>query len=140
MNSPTRLASLTQNCCTQIADDETLQVVRIVPSNLNQLSTKDLRTLLDKRYSKPQTSSSLLEILQPLIEKYERTRIQQISRRLVPILSHIGSFAAIVNVYIQADPTVSSLIWGSVCLLISVKIYPHAKNKVAPNLQAGSVS
>ena len=95
---------------------------RALNEKIKQLSPGDLDILFADNASKVHTSTSLVDSIKDLVPRYEKGWLQTISVKVIPFLSHIASFSSIISVYSQADPTFSSLLWGSIYLVISVGI------------------
>ncbi|OLE52846.1 MAG: hypothetical protein AUG51_16100 [Acidobacteria bacterium 13_1_20CM_3_53_8] len=85
-----------------------------------QLPAADL-ALLDKHIrSEPLTTDMLLKSTWCCVETYKQKRFQRALRKLDPLFSHIKSFSSIVDVFVQTNPMIPGLIWGSLHLAITV--------------------
>lgn len=120
MNFSLQAASLTLKDSQIVLDNSPWG--RALQRRVQQLSSQDLEILTSIDNFKAQTSASVLSSIKPLITKYGKSWMQRVSDKLVPFLSHIGSFSSIISVYVQADPTFTGLLWGSIFLLISVSM------------------
>jgi hypothetical protein len=92
--------------------------------DLHQIAEKlppaDLAFLHQHISSKPLTTDILLASTLCYIETYDRKWFHGILRKLDPLFSHIKSFSSIVDVFVQTNPTIPGLIWGSLHLAITV--------------------
>lgn len=86
----------------------------------SRLPTKDKVWLLKPQNQKPFTSTQLFEDINPRILTYTQHGFQKFISTIDPVLSHINSFAAIINSFVQTQPEISGFIWGSLYLLIKV--------------------
>jgi hypothetical protein len=77
--------------------------------------------LLDKHiHPKPLTTDVLLASTLRCVETYDRKEFQEILRKLNPLFSHIRSFSSVVDIFVQTNPMIPGLIWGSLHLAITV--------------------
>jgi hypothetical protein len=93
--------------------------------DLHQIAEKlppaDVAFLHQHINSKPLTTDVLLASTLCYIETYDRKWFQGTLRKLDPLFSHIKSFSSIVDVFVQTNPAIPGLIWGSLHLAIMVK-------------------
>jgi hypothetical protein len=114
----------------------------IGPASLMHSSTNDLSTLkeqllrehatdlsfansefiLKEAHSQPLTTESLLASTLRFVKKYDQKKLQMVFNRIDPVLSHIKSFSSIIDIYVQTNPAISGLIWGSLHLAIAVSL------------------
>lgn len=88
-----------------------------------KLSEADIALLDQHVNSKPLTTDVLLASTLCCIETYDRKWFQETLRRLEPLFSHVKSFSSVVDVFVQTNPTIPGLIWGSLHLAITVGLY-----------------
>jgi hypothetical protein len=62
----------------------------------------------------------LLASTLPCVETYDRKWFQETLRKLDPLFLHIKSFSSVVDVFVQTNPAIPGLIWGSLHLAITV--------------------
>ena len=98
-------------------DDDWNETFQHVRSNL---PAQDRSVLLSADYQKPFTSVEILKYMNASLDKYTQHGFQCFIGKIEPILSHIHSFAGIINVFVQTHPEIAGLIWGSLRLLITV--------------------
>ena len=103
------------------SDDRTCSDRAVEVGSLTiELSSAD-KALLDQHiHSKPLTTDVLLASTLRFVETYNRSRFQETLRKLDPLFSHIKSFSSIVDVFVQTNPAISGLVWGSLHLAITV--------------------
>ena len=85
-----------------------------------QLPAEEVAFLNRHIHSKPLTTDVLLASTLRSVETYERKWFHQTLRKLDPLLSHIKSFSSIVDIFVQTNPRIPCLIWGSLHLAITV--------------------
>jgi hypothetical protein len=85
-----------------------------------QLPEAEFAFLNQHMHSKPLTTDVLLASTLRSVETYERKWFHQTLRKLDPLLSHIKSFSSIVDIFVQNNPRIPCLIWGSLHLAITV--------------------
>jgi len=79
------------------------------------LSSKQLEQLLQTR-----DYNSLLDKTRSLRERYNERGTTRAFDRINRFLSTINTFSEVVKVFLQADPRVFALIWGSVSFVLEV--------------------
>ena len=82
-----------------------------------------LASLKPKEIQKIEAVTSLQLLLKRAKELQKRYSEQRIMRRLEqvnPFLTTLHSFSEVVKVFLQSDPTVSALVWGSICIVLEV--------------------
>ncbi|KAF1963705.1 hypothetical protein CC80DRAFT_588059 [Byssothecium circinans] len=85
----------------------------------DKLAPKDAAWLMDKNNRTPLTSTKLVEVIQSQEGKYSQHPVQTLFARIEPIVSHIRSFAQVITVFTQTDPTgTAGLIWGSLYMVL----------------------
>jgi hypothetical protein len=94
--------------------------LQIVTQCANELCPADRETLLSGQHSRPFCSQVIVNSVDPLIARYQQKWVQRVSLRINPILSHIESFSNAINVYVQSNPAISGLVWGTLYLCITV--------------------
>jgi hypothetical protein len=87
---------------------------------VGQLPAAEVAFLNRHIHSKPLTTDVLLASTLRSVETYERKWFHQTLRKLDPLLSHIKSFSSIVDIFVQTNPRIPCLIWGSLHLAITV--------------------
>ena len=91
-----------------------------------KLSAADV-ALLDRHINaKPLTADMLLASALSFVETYDRKWFQETLRKLDPLFLHIKSFSSVVDVFVQTNPAIPGLIWGSLHLAITVGQYSLA--------------
>lgn len=98
-------------------DDQWDETFRDVCSRLPE---KEKIWLQKSQNQKPFTSTQLFDNINPHIITYTDHGFQKFISTIDPVVSHINSFAAIINSFVQTQPEVSGFIWGSLYLLITV--------------------
>jgi hypothetical protein len=88
-----------------------------------KLSAADVALLDQHVHSKPLTTDVLLASTLCCIETYRRKWFQETLRKLNPLFSHVKSYSSIVDVFVQTNPTIPGLIWGSLHLAITVGLH-----------------
>jgi len=79
------------------------------------LSSKQLEQLRETR-----DYNSLVGKTRSLRERYNERRITRALDRINRFLSTVNTFSDVVKVFLQADPRVFALIWGSVSFVLEV--------------------
>jgi hypothetical protein len=107
-----------------------------------KLSAADFALLDQHMHAKPLTTDVLLASTLSCVETYDRRWFQETLRKLDPLFDHIKSFSSIVDVFVQTNPAISGLIWGSVHLAITVGLHTCFSNirKLPNNTAAGLLS
>ena len=85
-----------------------------------QLPTTEVEFITRHMHSKPLTTDVVLASTLHSVETYERKWFHQTLRKLDPLLSHIKSFSSSVDIFVQTNPRIACLIWGSLHLAITV--------------------
>lgn len=129
-NKAARTGSSTQSVssCKEKVDGQWDQVFASVCS---KLPAKEKALILEPQNQRPFTSIQLFDEVQPKAKKYTEHGFQRLISRLDPVLSHINSFTAIINTFVQTHPEVSGLIWGSLYLLITVGMHCTSQDRVS---------
>jgi hypothetical protein len=68
------------------------------------------------------SQQSLLERAKELQKRYGERRITRRLEQVNPFLTTLHSFSEVVKVFLQSDPTVSALVWGSICFVLEVGV------------------
>lgn len=71
----------------------------------------------------PLSSNDVVRLLGPLRSAYDNTVFETCRRSLGPIVSRLKAFTSIVDVFVQSNPDVSALIWGSIKTLLTVRYW-----------------
>ena len=53
---------------------------------------------------------------------YDKKMIPTIMRKCNPVLEHVQSFCAVIDTFIQSNPVISGLIWGSLKFILDVRL------------------
>ncbi|KAF2171407.1 hypothetical protein M409DRAFT_50853 [Zasmidium cellare ATCC 36951] len=84
---------------------------------------------------------SFLELSRKLKDRYATHEVTQLVQRVSPFLTRLHSFSEVIRTFINANPEIASLVWGSVFLVLEVRIaypYPHSPcstaDRMAPTL------
>ena len=85
-----------------------------------QLPAAEVAFLNRHIHSRPLTTDVILASTLRSVETYERKWFHQTLRKLDPLLSHIKSFSSIADIFVQTNPRIPCLIWGSLHLAITV--------------------
>ena len=67
------------------------------------------------------TESAVIELTSEVSRTY-KFRGQRYITRIEPFLQGVARFSGIVDTFIQCDPKISALIWGSLKLLLMVRL------------------
>lgn len=62
----------------------------------------------------------LLQRTRDLRQRYQKNGINERLNRLNPFLAKLKSFSDVVHIYIQANPHILALVWGSVSFILEV--------------------
>jgi hypothetical protein len=65
---------------------------------------------------------SLLERAKELQKRYSERRITQRLEQVNPFFKTLHSFSEVVKIFLQSDPTVSALVWGSIYFVLEVGV------------------
>ena len=68
------------------------------------------------------SQQSLLERAKELQKRYGERRITRRLEQVNPFLTTLHSFSEVVKVFLQSNPTVSALVWGSICFVLEVGV------------------
>lgn len=70
-----------------------------------------------------QGTGDLLELVRRLDETHKKTsKTRRASDFLKPFVEGVTRYSAVVDTMVQSDPTVSSLVWGSVKFVLQVSL------------------
>lgn len=64
----------------------------------------------------------LLSEVKTLDSKYRTRIVSRLLRRCDPFFLELGRFTAVVNIFVQSNPAVSALVWGSVYFVLDVSL------------------
>jgi hypothetical protein len=87
-------------------------------SAIGSLAAEDKEWLSKPENQEPFTSAQMITSIESHMKNYTKHRSQKVLSALDSILSHIGSFADVISVTVQANFTCAGLIWGSLYLVI----------------------
>ncbi|GAW26929.1 putative NACHT domain protein [Rosellinia necatrix] len=62
----------------------------------------------------------LLSHVNTLSERYKKRLVTRALGKLEAFFVEISRFERVVSIFIQADPTISALVWGSICLVLEI--------------------
>lgn len=79
------------------------------------LSAKEL-----KQIKSVSTKEALLDEAERLNRKYHSRKSARSLTRIHPVIAQIESFSAVIKTFIQADPGVTALVWGSIFFIIEL--------------------
>jgi folylpolyglutamate synthase/dihydropteroate synthase len=68
------------------------------------------------------SQQSLLEQAKELQKRYGERRITRRLEQVNPFLKTLHSFSEVVKIFLQSDPTVSALVWGSIYFVLEVGV------------------
>jgi hypothetical protein len=102
-------------------------------SCLEQLTPAEQKVVLSEKHSRPFTSRYIIDTLNPAITHYEQRWFQKLMKKIDPFLTHIQSFSHAINIYVQSNPEISGLIWGSLYLFITVGTGKYPSNSTETN-------
>ncbi|KAK0625098.1 hypothetical protein B0T17DRAFT_617234 [Bombardia bombarda] len=81
------------------------------------------------------SGNDIAQLLGPLRSRYDSSKFEKCRMVIGPVVSRLKAFASIVDVFVQSNPDVSALIWGSVkTLLLTVVQNQSAIDLVAEGL------
>lgn len=78
------------------------------------------------------TYQHLNKSIKQLQKKYSAKRSTRWFTKLEPIVAHLRTFSSAIGYFTQADPTISSLVWGSIKLVLDVSVLcsPPPENRL----------
>ena len=117
----TRVSKTPQGVTGALAGERDVQWEETFHEVCSRIPAKDKEQFLNPQNQKPFTSTQLFEDIRPHVRSYTQHRFQKFISTIDPVLSHINSFAAIISSFVQTNPGVSGLIWGSLYLVITVR-------------------
>ena len=65
--------------------------------------------------------NALLSTTQERQDQYNKRGIVSILGQLRPFLETVDSFSRVVNIFLQVDPGIFALVWGSISLILEVR-------------------
>lgn len=72
------------------------------------------------------SQQSLLERAKELQKRYGERRITRRLEQVDPFLKTLHSFSEVVKIFLQSNPTVSALVWGSIYFVLEVGVMSRA--------------
>lgn len=95
---------------------------QVLQKALSELPAKDSQWLSDKENRTQFTSTQIVEAIRPFQEKYSNHPVQRLFAKIDPIISHVPSFARVIGVFANAKPIGAGFVWGSLYLVLMVRI------------------
>ena len=86
------------------ADDGNNSWAQALQKAVTSLPAKDSQWLSEEQNRAPFTSTQSIEAIRPFEEKYSNHLAQKCFAKIDPIVSHVRSFASVINVFADANP------------------------------------
>jgi hypothetical protein len=71
----------------------------------------------------PASASEVFQIVEDVNRKFQSSspKTVKFSQKLSPCLGSINRFSSVIDTFIQSNPTISGLVWGSLKFLLQVR-------------------